>query len=215
MADEKIRKVRADRPPMPVFARLMLGLGVAQIVFSLVMHIWVSVASPVIFAAGTVALVSAAITVMSWHKTAAWRHTVRAASIAVPLIFVTIAVVLWGMAVSGNPEADFGYNFLFSFSLAMSFWQVINVLLLPTLTAAASFGGLFDRILLHVLSLFNALLVTFFVYVTASQVGCPVFLVEQPIVQLVYVLFTFVFAGLTFVPSLYNDPDHTLIARRK
>lgn len=211
MASEKIRKERSDAASVPTYAWVMLGLSAALIVFAVVMHIAQSVVQPVIVVAAVVAVVGTAIVLFNWNKSAVFRHVVRGVTIALPLVFVGIAVTLWAVALSLNSQADIGFNGLSSFAMSMSHWQLLNVLLLPVWIAAASFGGLFDRVLLHTMAVLNAGLVTFFVYVSAPQVLVPVLATESNLWQFVYVAASFVFAALTFVPALYNNPERRLV----
>jgi len=226
MKNGKYRKIRADQTPMPVFARLMLVLSVVLVAFSMAMHIMASIQQAAILVVGAAAVTAALAAIFAWNKYAALRHIVRGVLIALPLGFIVIAVVLWQIAITQNPDAPVGFNALFSFALALSHWQAINVMFIPALVAAASYGGVFDRVLLNVYALYNAGLTAFFVYVSSSQVGAPVLAVivssaedtvsvPDAVLRFVYVAASLVFAGLTFVTAIGKDPAHSLIASRK
>lgn len=210
MAEEKFRRERSDRVPMQTFARVMIVLAVVQIVFSMSLHIMQTVDQLLLIMVGVAALVSGVFAAFMWTGSRAFRNVVRGVLIGAPLIVIALGVFSAIYASVYNPDSSPFYNWELYGSIAVQFTQIVLVFGLPALVAAASFGARTDRVFLSVAAILNAACVAFITYYMAGDMGAIDFTMDHAIVKAVYVLYAVVFAGLTFVPALGNDPDHTI-----
>ncbi len=214
MAQEKYKKERRDKANMPGFARAMVVLSVVLIVFAMALHIPVYADQTLIVIVGVVALVAALIAAFAWDASRAFRSIVRGLLIAVPLAVIGFGVFCAIAESVYNPASDALENWILYGSLAAQFAHVVLVFMLPALVAAASFGARLDRVLLSVMAIVNALLTVFLTYYVSGVRGHFDFRMENPIIHLVYVLFAFAFAALTFVPAIGTAEDHRLTVKK-
>lgn len=195
---------------MPGFARAMIVLAVVQIVFSMGLHILEYTDQLLVIMLGIAALVCAVMAAFMWDASRAFRNVVRGALIAVPSIVIAFGAFSAIYASVYNPDSDPFYNWELYGSIAAQFTQLVLVLMLPALAAAASYGARTDRVLLSVAAIINAALTGFIAFYVAGDMGMIDFMIDNPLVKLVYVMFTVAFAVLTFVPAIGNDPDHRI-----
>ncbi len=210
MAEEKYRRERPDRPRMQTYARVMIVLSVVQIVLSVSLHIMGMVDQFLLMIVGTAALVGAVAAAFMWSSSRAFRNIVRGVLIGAPLLVIAFGVFSAIYASVYNPDSSPLYNWELYGSLAAQFTQLVLVFGMPALVAAASFGARTDRVFLSVSAILHAALAAFITYYMAGDMGAIDFTMDHPIAKLVYVAYTVVFAGLTFIPALGNDPDHTI-----
>lgn len=210
MAEEKYRREHRDRATMPGFARAMIVLSVVQIVFSMSLHIMEYTDQMLWIVIGVVALVGAVMAAFMWDGSRAFRGVVRGFLIGAPLVVIGLGAFSAIYASVYNPDSDPFYNWELYGSIAAQFTQLVLVFMLPTLVAAASYGARTDRVILSAAAILNAAAVAFIAYYVAGDMGMIDFTMDHPIAKLIYVLFAVVFAGLTFVPAIGNDPDHTI-----
>ncbi len=210
MSEEKYRKEHRDRAPMPGFARAMIVLSVVQIVFSMGLHILEYTDQLLVVMLGIAALVIAVMAAFMWNGSRTFRNVVRGALIGVPSIVIALGAFSAIYASVYNPDSDPFYNWELYGSIAAQFTQLVLVLMLPALVAAASYGARTDRAILSVSAIVNVGLVAFITYYVAGDMGMIDFVMDNPIIKLVYVLLTAVFAALTFIRAIGNDPDHTI-----
>lgn len=213
MADEKFRRERADRAPMQKYARAMLIVSIVQIVFSCALHIMDTVDQLLLILVGIAGLVGGVTAAFLWPSSRAFRNLVRGVVLGVPLLVMVLGVFSAIYASVYNPDSSPLYNWELYGSLAAQFTQLMLVFGLPALVAAASFGAKSDRVFLNIASIVHAACVAFITYYMAGDMGSLDFTIDLPVAKLLYVVLAFVFAGLTFVPALGNDPDHTIVKK--
>lgn len=212
MAEEKFRREHPDRPRMHTYARVLLILSVVQIVLSMTLHIMGLVDEMLLILVGVAGLVGGVLAAFMWPSSRAFRNIVRGVLIGAPLIVIGLGAFSAIYASVYNPDSSPLYNWELYGSLATQFTQLVLVFGLPALVAAASFGARTDRVVLSVAAIVHAACVAFITYYMAGDMGAIDFTMDHAVVKAVYVLYTVVFAGLTFVPALGNDPDHTIRA---
>ncbi len=213
MADEKFRRERKDRAPMQTYARVMLIVSIVQIVFSCALHIMDTVDQLLLFMVGVAGLVGGVTAAFLWPHSRAFRNAVRIVVLGVPLLVMALGAFSAIYASVYNPDSSPLYNWELYGSLSAQFTQLMLVFGLPALVSAASFGAKSDRVFLNVASILHAACVAFITYYMAGDMGSLDFTIDLPAVKLVYVVLAVVFAGLTFVPALGNDPDHTIVKK--
>ncbi len=211
MAEEKFRHEHPERPRMHTYARVLLILSVVQIVLSLGLHILAHTHQMLIMIVGVAALVSGVLAVFMWPDSRAFRNIVRGVLIGTPLVAIALGVFCIIAEKVYNPASTFLSNLSLYGSLAAWLTQIALVFGIPALVAAASFGARVDRVFLNIIAILNAVCVIFITYCASAVLGFD-FTMDHAVVKAVYVLYTVVFAGLTFVPALGNDPDHTIKA---
>lgn len=212
MAEEKFRHEHPDHPRMHTYARVLLILSVVQIVLSMTLHIMGLVDEMLLILVGVAGLVGGVLAAFMWPSSRTFRNIVRGVLIGAPLIVIGLGVFSAIYASVYNPDSSPLYNWELYGSLATQFTQLVLVFGLPALVAAASFGARTDRVVLSVAAIVHAACVAFITYYMAGDMGAIDFTMDHAVVKAVYVLYTVVFAGLTFVPALGNDPDHTIRA---
>ena len=211
MAEEKFRRERADRAPMQTYARVMLIVSIVQIVFSCALHVMDTVDRVLLIMVGIAGLVGGVTAAFMWPHSRAFRNVVRTVVLGVPLLVAALGSFSAIYASVYNPDSSPLYNWELYGSLAVQFTQLMLVFGLPTLVAAASFGAKSDRVFLNAAAILHAACVAFITYYMAGSMGSLDFTIDSPVVKAVYVVLAVVFAGLTFVPALGNDPDHTIV----
>lgn len=213
MAEEKFRRERADRAPMPKFARAMLIVSIVQIVFSCALHVVDTVDQLLLFMVGVAGLVGGVTAAFLWPHSRAFRNVVRGIVLGVPLLVMALGAFSAIYASVYNPDSSPLYNWELYGSLSAQFTQLMLVFGLPALVAAASFGAKSDRVFLNVAAIVHAACVVFITYYMAGSMASIDFTIDLPVVKLLYVVLAVAFAGLTFVPALGNDPDHTIVKK--
>lgn len=214
MAEEKYRREHPDRVPMHTYARVMIVLSVMQIVFSVSLHIMDTVDQVLLFIVGIAALVGGVLAAFMWDSARAFRNIVRGVLVGAPLLVIGLGAFSAIYASVYNPDSSPFYNWELYGSIAAQFTQLVLVFGMPALVGAASFGARTDRVILSVAAIVHAALVAFITYYMAGDMGAIDFAMDHAIVKLGYVLYAVVFAVLTFVPALGNDPDHTIVKHK-
>ena len=213
MAEEKFRREHPDRPRMQTFARAMIILSIVQIAFSTLLHIKDTVDSLLLVLVGIAGLVGGVTAAFLWPSARVFRNIIRGVVIGVPLLVMALGAGSAIYASVYNPDSSPLYNWELYGSLSTQFTQLMLVFGLPSLVSAASFGAKSDRVFLSVAAILHAACVAFITYYMAGGMGSIDFAIDLPAVKLLYVVLAVVFAGLTFVPALGNDPDHTIVKK--
>ena len=198
---------------MQTFARAMLIVSIVQIVFACALHIMATVDQLLLILVGIAGLVGGVTAAFLWPSSRAFRNLVRGVVLGVPFLVMALGA---GSAIDAsvyNPDSSALYNWELYGSLSVQFTQLMLVFGLPSLVAAASFGAKSDRAFLNVASILHAACVAFISYYMAGSMGSLDFTIDLPVAKLLYVALSVVFAGLTFVPALGNDPDHTIVKK--
>ncbi|MBE6764235.1 MAG: hypothetical protein E7553_07845 [Ruminococcaceae bacterium] len=212
MAEEKFRRERRDRAPMHTYGRVMMVMSIVQIALGMLLYIGNPevISRVLLFCVAVPALALAVLAAFMWPNSLAFRNTVRVVLFGVPLLVMGAGVFSAISASVYNPDSSPLYNWEMYGSIAVQFTQLIFVFALPALVSAASFGAGIDRVLLTVAAVIVTACNAFIVFYMTDVMGVLDLTVDHLVIRIVYVAVALVFAGMTLVPALGNDPDHTI-----
>lgn len=206
----KYRREKSDLPSMPKYSMAMLVIAVLQILLIVFVYLNESLGEIFWVPAGLAAIVLSVLAGFAWHNTPLMRRVVRIVLIAVPALMGGIGLVT-GVLGAVNDPTEASYNFTLFSSLGLLWVQLITSFMTPVLLVAASFGGRFDRVLLGVFQVITAALTPYFLYYTASAVSVPAVYAEEPMMQLVTMLLSVVFAVLVCLPAVAGNPERRIL----
>lgn len=213
----------------PIVAIVLLVVAAVQLLLCLSGFTLLNLDQLLLMVLGAVAAVTLILALYGWDSFGGFRRGMRLLLIVVPSVaalgglctalYATIARPTSSVLMSTH-SGSFGYNLIADSSLTLFLAQTVQMLFLPTLVAAASFGNRFDVWHLRVQAVVHFLLVAFNVFVTSTaMVGFPVWNTEgllmpmwggYPAMQIITVAAAALFAVGCFVPMLKKSKKEEL-----